>query len=389
LPNSAFPDIAALLTGAPYLTRPRLTAASGSFRTMRRGSRPVVSRIEDKAAASTGGAAAGLSRNAIDAGSSLSPFASSMSNLLTAYLAAEGFIEPLLEELTLAGVAPIEVNDRLIMAPGPALPVAWAQNIWRNAERIPIESIKDAAKALRSRQRNWALWPIGNHRRAQLIQEALPHVGAKPLAFPAPAPSAPLGSWTLLDRDTILVAAECSSPFRHGEVAFVEDRTTPPNRAYLKLWEALTVAGRYPVPGERCLDLGASPGGWSWVLQTTGADVVSVDRAPLDPRIAALPRIEHRQASAFALSPESVGPVDWLTSDVICYPTRLLRLVHGWLDSGLARNFICSVKFQGPTDHDTARAFAAIPGSRLVHLFHNKHELTWIRLAELPPSDQT
>ena len=27
-----------------------------------------------------------------------------------------------------------------------------------------------------------------------------------------------------------------------------------------------------------------------------------------------------------------------------------------------------------------ARRFAAIPGSRLHHLFHNKHELTWIKI---------
>jgi 23S rRNA (cytidine2498-2'-O)-methyltransferase len=26
------------------------------------------------------------------------------------------------------------------------------------------------------------------------------------------------------------------------------------------------------------------------------------------------------------------------------------------------------------------RAFAAIPGSRLLHLHHNKHELTWVKL---------
>ncbi len=26
------------------------------------------------------------------------------------------------------------------------------------------------------------------------------------------------------------------------------------------------------------------------------------------------------------------------------------------------------------------RRFAAIPGSRLLHLHHNKHELTWIKL---------
>jgi 23S rRNA (cytidine2498-2'-O)-methyltransferase len=35
---------------------------------------------------------------------------------------------------------------------------------------------------------------------------------------------------------------------------------------------------------------------------------------------------------------------------------------------------------QGAADHDTTRAFARIPGSRIVHLGANKNELTWIRL---------
>ena len=47
---------------------------------------------------------------------------------------------------------------------------------------------------------------------------------------------------------------------------------------------------------------------------------------------------------------------------------------------GLVRNFVCTIKFQGATDFETMRAFAAIPGSRLLHLHHNKHELTWVRL---------
>jgi 23S rRNA (cytidine2498-2'-O)-methyltransferase len=42
------------------------------------------------------------------------------------------------------------------------------------------------------------------------------------------------------------------------------------------------------------------------------------------------------------------------------------------------RRFVCSVKFQGPTDFEVMRDFIAIPGSRLLHLHHNKHELTWI-----------
>ena len=84
--------------------------------------------------------------------------------------------------------------------------------------------------------------------------------------------------------------------------------------------------------------------------------------------------------SAFALDPAEFGPVDWLFSDVVCYPSRLLALVQRWLAEGRARNFLCTIKFQGETDMATARRFAAIPGSRLFHLHHNKHELTWVRL---------
>ena len=42
--------------------------------------------------------------------------------------------------------------------------------------------------------------------------------------------------------------------------------------------------------------------------------------------------------------------------------------------------FVCTIKFQGETDHKTVDAFAKIPGSRLLHLHHNRHELTWIKL---------
>jgi 23S rRNA (cytidine2498-2'-O)-methyltransferase len=292
----------------------------------------------------------------------------------TAYLAADGFLEPLLEELGTVRA----VHGLLVLADGPARQAAWAQNIWLDPVLITVPSIKQGARALRALQRNWALWAVGHHRRAQLIQDALPHVSAKPLTFPDPAPTAPLGSWTLLDESTILAAPRCSSPFRHGVVEFIENRTAPPNRAYLKLWEALTQLGRLPGPGQLCLDLGASPGGWTWVLQSLGATVIAVDKAPLDPAVAALPGVSVRQESAFGLDPAGFGPVDWLFSDVICYPARLLALVQRWRAAGQSGSFVCTLKFQGATDHETARAFAAIPGSRLLHLSHNKHELTWM-----------
>jgi 23S rRNA (cytidine2498-2'-O)-methyltransferase len=244
---------------------------------------------------------------------------------------------------------------------------------------MEIASINDAANKLRAIQRNWALNPHQHHRRAALIEERLPKVSAKPLQFGAPVPAAPLGSWMLLAPDKLLASPHCSSAFPNGEVQFVEDKTAP-SRAYLKLWEAFTLLNERPGPGDFCLDLGSSPGGWTWVLQRLGARVLSIDKAPLDPTVASLPDVEERRESAFGLDPRNIGPVDWLCSDIVCYPQRLLTLVRKWIDVGNVRRFLCTIKFQGPTDFDAMREFAAIPGSRLLHLHANKHELTWVRL---------
>lgn len=295
--------------------------------------------------------------------------------MTTAYLAAEGFEPQLAEELRRSGVT-TRAHGRLLIG-DKAVPAAWAANIWHDCVELPVGSIGAAAKALRDVQRNWAMYAPLHHRRAALIQERLPHVSAKPIVFPAAAPTAPLGSWTLLAPDRLLMSTRCSSPFPNGEVAFIEDKTGPPNRAYLKLWEALVRLRRWPRPGERCLDLGASPGGWTSVVASLGAQVIAIDKAPLDPRVAAMPGVDWRGESAFALEPASVGSVDWLFSDIACYPERLLRLVERWRGSGLVRNFVCTIKFQGATDHDAAAAFAALPGAEVVHLHHNKHELTF------------
>nr|WP_256476484.1 SAM-dependent methyltransferase [Siccirubricoccus soli] len=297
-------------------------------------------------------------------------------------MADAGFEAVLAEELALAGRSIAAWHGRLALSPEPPHPAIWALEVWTTPQELPAPSVKAAADALRAIQRNWALYAALHHRRAALIEARLPPVKARPLRFPEPAPTGHLGAWTLLAPDRLLASPTKTSPFVNGAVQFLEDKEGPPSRAYLKLWEALTRAGRWPGPGETCLDLGASPGGWSWALAQLGARVIAVDKAPLDPAVAALPNVEQRLESAFGLDPREMPPVEWLFSDVICYPARLLALVRRWLEAGRARHFCCTIKFQGETDHTAMAEFAAIPGARLFHGAHNKHEVMFLRLGE-------
>jgi 23S rRNA (cytidine2498-2'-O)-methyltransferase len=278
----------------------------------------------------------------------------------------------------------------------PAGPVFWHRNIWLCPRRIEIASISGAARALRDLQRNWAPVLFTQFRRGALIQEQLPALSSRRRPFPWVLPQAPLGAWTLLDAHTLIASPACASPFPGGIIEFEEDKEGPPSRAYLKLWEALVRCRKWPRPGERCLDAGASPGGWTWALARLGAEVIAADRAPLDRRIEALPGVRFIKHDAFTLKPEDIGPLDWLCCDVVCYPVRLLEWLEKWLASGLCRNFICTIKMQGPLDQagEAAQGFAvarrlgAIPGSTVAHLYHNKHELTWM-LTEDPAASSS
>ena len=298
----------------------------------------------------------------------------------SAYLAPEGLNEPLLKEIE--GV--IAVQDRLILSNQPFINTYWAQNIWKNPKIIPIDSINDAAKKLKSNQRNWCLYSFTLHRRAKLIEEKLNPRKPKFLTFPASLSGDPLGSWCLLDENTILASADCTSPFPNGKPAFVEDKSGPPNRAYLKLYEALTLAEKTPKIREFCLDIGGSPGGWAWVIQKCGAEVLSIDRSALDEKISKLKGVSFKKRDAFSLLPKELKKegrsVDWFFSDVICYPEKLYDWLLVWINSGICKNFICTIKLKSDSKQDIIKKFSAIPNSKVVHLFHNKNELTYFNL---------
>jgi 23S rRNA (cytidine2498-2'-O)-methyltransferase len=278
-------------------------------------------------------------------------------------------------ELNYRSIA-FEKRDRLYFFNENYKPL-FAQVTWIDCQAITISSINDGIKKLKALGKNWALFTIGNHGRAKLIQDGLARIKDSPVLFLAEPPKHPMGGWTLLDANTIIYSTHTTSHYPLGKIEFIENKDVPPSRAYLKLWEFFTVHCPPPAKETHVVDLGSSPGGWSWVLSELKLDIVSVDKAPLAPNIAKIKNIEFLQESAFGLDPKKMPLAQWLFSDIICYPERLLDLVKNWMQKSNVTNFVCTIKFQGEADFAVIDEFLKIPNSKIVHLYHNKHELMW------------
>lgn len=266
----------------------------------------------------------------------------------------------------------------------PEAPVPyWSRTTMLEPFFLDFKTIGEAANSLKEIQRNWAPYQYTCFRRAQLIQEKLPYINLKDRKFPVTIPQSPIGLYTLINENKLIASAKTTSFLPAGTLHFIEDHENPPSRAYLKIQESLTMANllngtALPGPGQRCFEAGACPGGWTWVLAGLGAEVFAVDRAPLADTLMKNPLITFKAHDAFTLTQEDVGPVDWIFSDVICYPERLLEWIKKWLTTKPELNMICTIKMQGEINWPLIRQFADIPNSKIVHLNYNKHELTWI-----------
>lgn len=290
-------------------------------------------------------------------------------------LAAEGFLAEAEKEARYRGLD-FELAGDLLLFSGPFTPLAWARAHWRNVVELPIRSIGDAANQLRSLAPRWAFHSHAHHRRGTLVLEQLREWKVKEIEFPAEPAAVKGGVFTLLAPDRALAAVDFDRPDPLGRLLFREDKSAP-SRAYLKLWEALTLLGAKPGPGERVVDLGASPGGWTWVLAHLGAEVLAIDRAPMDVAVAGMPGVAFRRGDAFQFLPGKEPTPDWVCSDVICYPEKLLALVQAWVAAGGVKRFVCTIKFQGESDPAVVEEFRRL--GRVLHLHHNKHELTFLR----------
>lgn len=142
------------------------------------------------------------------------------------------------------------------------------------------------------------------------------------------------------------------SCFPGGHVPLAVDKQAP-SRAFAKLVEAEARMGRRIASRETCVDLGASPGSWTYVAAQRGARVTAVDRSELRDDLMRHPRVRFERGDAFRFAPPS--PVDWLLCDVIARAERSAELLSRWLREGWCRHFVVTLKL----DDDGSEAVVA------------------------------
>jgi 23S rRNA (cytidine2498-2'-O)-methyltransferase len=174
-----------------------------------------------------------------------------------------------------------------------------------------------------------------------------------------------------------------------------------PSRSALKLeeaWHVLVHKGdraRLIAAGQRAVDLGAAPGGWSWVLASRGLRVTAVDNGPIAPAVMATGLVEHLRADGFTYRPPAT--VDWVLCDMVEQPWRVADLMARWIAGGHANRAIFNLKLPmkkrwqelGRCRELIAEALAAAGVRyelRLKQLYHDREEVTaYLAKLDSPP----
>jgi 23S rRNA (cytidine2498-2'-O)-methyltransferase len=121
-----------------------------------------------------------------------------------------------------------------------------------------------------------------------------------------------------------------------------------PSRSALKLEEALLTLltdaerARLLRPGMRAADLGAAPGGWTWVLTRHGLHVTAIDNGPLRAHVLDSGLVEHLRADGFRWQPSR--PLDWMVCDMVEQPRRVAERMATWLREGWCRHTVFNLK---------------------------------------------
>ncbi|KAF1696598.1 23S rRNA (cytidine(2498)-2'-O)-methyltransferase RlmM [Pseudoxanthomonas koreensis] len=161
-----------------------------------------------------------------------------------------------------------------------------------------------------------------------------------------------------------------------------------PSRSALKLEEAFLVlldAGereRLLRPGMTAADLGAAPGGWTWVLTRQHLRVTSVDNGPLRQHVLDTGLVEHLRADGFHWQP--ARPLDWMVCDMVEQPAKVAARMAQWFREGWCRHAVFNLKLPMKKRWQETRLcldlFAAQAGRplqvRAKQLYHDREEIT-------------
>jgi 23S rRNA (cytidine2498-2'-O)-methyltransferase len=167
-----------------------------------------------------------------------------------------------------------------------------------------------------------------------------------------------------------------------------------PSRAAAKLEEALHV---FPFlerqgAGRTAVDLGAAPGGWSWVLAARGFRVTAVDHGRLAPEVEGTGLVDHVAGDAFTFEPRR--PVHTLVADIADKPLRVADLVRRWVRRGWCRQAVVNLKLPMQNRHPVVQRCRMVVGSvlpqgavmRIRQLYHDRREVTLaLHLGEAAP----
>ncbi|AXK72602.1 23S rRNA (cytidine(2498)-2'-O)-methyltransferase RlmM [Lysobacter sp. TY2-98] len=161
-----------------------------------------------------------------------------------------------------------------------------------------------------------------------------------------------------------------------------------PSRSALKLEEAfLTLLDAkereaWFKENMHAADLGAAPGGWSWVLMRNGVRVISVDNGPLAQHLLDSGRVEHLRADGFVWHPKRT--LDWMVCDMVEQPRRVAERMATWLREGWCRRTVFNLKLPMKKRWDETRQCLALferdvgqPVEwRAKQLYHDREEIT-------------
>ncbi|OFZ31577.1 MAG: hypothetical protein A2622_03065 [Bdellovibrionales bacterium RIFCSPHIGHO2_01_FULL_40_29] len=286
------------------------------------------------------------------------------------------FDHELVRELSLNSVAPILATDRLFITSHQKIKPIWAQDWWPNCVAISYTSKSEILKTLKSKSVLGHYYASEDSKIAKGLLKELKNFDKKRIDYRSQF-QFKYFCWTAIG-ETIFICDQPISRFPIGWHEFNEDKSFPPNRAYLKLWELFTIYKLKPQPDAVAIELGASPGGWSWVLSQHFKKVYTVDRAELDPKIKKIQNIHHSIGDAFKVSDQDFNDCTWLFSDIICTPVKSYDLIMHWMNYSNIKNIVCTIKFKGDCDFEILAQLLKIKNSQIIHLYQNKNEVTWI-----------